>query len=128
MLKQIFDGWQTWIWVFAAIFFQTSQPVISFACIFLFGLLLSRDFFTKKYSKDIDYLVSSYSLTLVEISATNPEIIDKLKSDLDNVLEKAHPKTNAKPSKEITARRGLLRKVLKEYDAFFLASESERLS
>lgn len=128
MLKQIFDGWQTWIWVFAAIFFQTSQPVISFACIFLFGLLLSRDFFTKKYSKDIDYLVSSYSLTLVEISATNPEIIDKLKSDLDNVLEKAHPEKNAKPSKEITARRGLLRKVLKEYDAFFLASESERLS
>ena len=128
MLKQIFDGWQTWIWVFAAIFFQTSQPVISFACIFLFGLLLSRDFFTKKYSKDIDYLVSSYSLTLVEISATNPEIINKLKSDLDNVLEKAHPEKNAKPSKEITARRGLLRKVLKEYDAFFLASESERFS
>mgnify|MGYP000716138814 CR=1 FL=1 len=86
MLKQIFDGWQTWIWVFAAIFFQTSQPVISFACIFLFGLLLSRDFFTKKYSKDIDYLVSSYSLTLVEISATNPEIIDKLKAIEVNFL------------------------------------------
>ena len=119
MLKQIFDGWQTWIWCFAAIFFQHSQPVISFACIFLFGLLLSKDYYKKIYSKDINFLTSSYSQTLNEISATNPQVIQGLKKSVAYTdFDKSYPEESRKLTKEQIANGKLLKKVIAEYDLF----------
>ena len=117
MLKKIFDGWQTWIWFGAGVFFESSQPYISFVCFFIFGLTVSRDFYIKKYSKKIDFLLSSYSATLNQISSNNPEVIQRLKKAIEyNDLEISYPKKQRKLSDEQIANGELLKKVIAEYD------------
>lgn len=117
MLKKIFDGWQAWIFFGAGVFFESSQPYAAFVCFFIFGLIVSRDFYMKKYSKKIDFLVSSYSATLNQISSDNPEAIQRLKQAVEyNDLEKSHPKKQRKLSDEQIANGELLKKVMAEYD------------
>ena len=119
MLKKIFDGWQTWIWFGAGVFFESSQPYAAFVCFFIFGLMVSRDFYMKKYSKKINFLVSSYSTTLNQISSNNPEVIQRLKMAIEyNDLEKSHPKKQRKLSDEQIANGELLNKVIAGYELF----------
>ena len=119
MLKQIFDGWQAWIFFGAGVFFESSQPYISFVCFFVFGLMVSRDFYMKKYSKKIDFLVSKYSATLYQISSNNPEVIQRFKEAIEyNDLEKSHPKNQRKLSDEQIANGELLKKVITKFELF----------
>lgn len=119
MLKKIFDGWQTWLWLFAAIFFESSQPYISAACIFVFGFTLSRDFYIKKYAKKIDFLVWSYSRTLNEIRSSNPNVARLIKQGIEKVdLDKANPKAQRKFNKEQYSNSKLLERIIAESEDF----------
>ena len=81
--------------------------------------MVSRDFYIKKYSKKIDFLISSYSQTLNEISTNNSEVIQSLKKKIEyNDLDKNCPKKQRKLSDEQVANGELLKKVIAEYELF----------
>ena len=93
--------WKSWSWIIIALFFTELSPPIAFGCIFIFGFSLARAYYTEKYTKNIEFLVSSYSYLLTEISYAYPEVIDRLEKTIEfNDFDGSYPEAQRNFSDE----------------------------
>jgi hypothetical protein len=111
--------WKSWSWIIISLFFSELSPPIAFGCIFIFGFSPPRVYYTEKYTKNIKFLVSSYSYLITEISYACPEVIDRQEKTIEyNDIDISYPEAQRNLSDEQNENADLLRKVLEEYRSF----------